>query len=114
MIEDFTSQKKDKKFCKVALILLVGLASISGARKDLNQLLSLASDVHSMTNRWVNVLPLTETPSTRKPGTCELKERELLLLSSSEFPFESRVDELMALDRYDWHRRMLAAPEDAD
>lgn len=90
MIDEVTYRTKDKKVYKVGLILLVGLASISGARKDLNQLLTLANEVHAFANHWLSVLPVNQA-SAAAPGVCQLKERTRFVTDSAAFPLRGRV-----------------------
>jgi len=90
MIEQGTSQKEEKKIHKVVLILLVGLAAISGARKDLNQLLALAHDVHALAE-VVGVLP-TGQPPTVASATCQAKVRAVVP-TTSEFGWRARVEQ---------------------
>lgn len=90
MIDEVTYRKKDKKVYKVGLILLVGLASISAAKKDLNQLLTVASEVHAFANHWLSVLPVNQA-SAAAPGVCQLKERTRFVTDSGEFPLRGRV-----------------------
>lgn len=90
MIHEVTSQRKEKKVYKVFLILLIGLTSISGVRKDLNALVSFASEVHSFTNAWLSVLPVNQAPEAI-PGVCQLEERKVFVPVSTESPLRQRV-----------------------
>ncbi len=67
---DATQPKREKKLYKVVLILLIGLASISTARQDLNQLISTATEVGAFANHLAGVV------GSGKPRTstaCEMK-----------------------------------------
>jgi hypothetical protein len=97
MIEQGTSQKEEKKTYKVILILLIGLAAISGARKDLNQLLSLAHDVHALADHWVvGMVPTGQAPTVASAETCQAKVRAVVA-TTSEFRWRGRVEQRKAM-----------------
>ncbi len=60
-------ESRRTKLYKVILILLIGMASLSAARKDLIQLIALANDVHSFADRWFGgVLPTAQAHNLAK------------------------------------------------
>jgi hypothetical protein len=84
MINEGTVPKKEKKVSKVILILLVGLASISGAKKDLNELLTLANNVHAFANHWLTMLPLDQTGAAPPAEVCQVKDHKTFVTEALE------------------------------
>ncbi|HZE71696.1 MAG TPA: hypothetical protein VE135_19485 [Pyrinomonadaceae bacterium] len=65
---------RKKKIYKAILILLIGLTAISGVRKDLNELLTLANDVQHFADRWFgDVLPTVHARTLLPAETCLIK-----------------------------------------
>jgi len=101
MLDESRNQNKEKKIYKVIMILLVGLAAISGARKDLNQLLSLANDVHSFTDKWFGgILPTAQARTVSTVETCSLtdKAKTSTTASADEFRWSGRVSQGKAIE----------------
>jgi DUF4097 and DUF4098 domain-containing protein YvlB len=94
MIYEGRNQHKDKKVYKAILILLIGLAGISGARKDLNQLLSLANDVQALSDQWSGaVLPTVHARTVTTVESCSLYKLERVAVPPDEFHWSGRVDQ---------------------
>ena len=74
MMKQGEHDHRKKKIYKVILILLIGLTAISGVRKDLNELLTLANDVHHFADRWFgDVLPTVHARTLLPAETCIIK-----------------------------------------
>jgi len=94
MINEGRNQHKDKKLYKAILVLLIGLAVISAARKDLNQFLSLANDVQALSDRWFGaVLPTVHARTVTTVESCSLHKLERVVALSDEFRWSGRVDQ---------------------
>lgn len=93
MSNEGTTLKKENKAYKVALILLIGLAVLSGARKDLNELRSLASDVHAFTNHWLGgIMPLVHARPVATAEVCNSRQSSLPA-TSDQFRWSGRVEQ---------------------
>jgi hypothetical protein len=79
----YEGPRKEKKIYKVVLILLVGLAVISGARKDLNQFLSLAQDVHAFADHWFGDMLATSRKASAAKG-CQAEEQSVVATALDE------------------------------
>src|SRR6266513_603236 len=89
----------DKKIYKVILILLIGLTSISAARKDLNQLLALANDVQSFADRWFGgVLPTVQARTLGPVEVCLVKATSNAPVTSDDFHWTGRVEQGKAIE----------------
>src|SRR6185295_8553607 len=89
------NQHKHKRVYKVVLILLMAMAVISGARRDLKQLLSLANDVQALHDQWLGaVMPTAHARTTlMKVEGCPLNNVVQAAAGSDEFRWSGRVDQ---------------------
>jgi len=84
-------QQKDKKVYKAILILLMVMAVLSGVRKDLNQLQSLASDLHRISDQWFGAVLPTAHARTITVKHCSLASVERVAPALDEFRWSGRV-----------------------
>ena len=86
-------ESKRTKLYKVILILLIGLASLSAARKDLNQLIALANDVQTFADRWFgDVLPSAQAHNIASVETCSEKETSETPLAGEDFHWTGHLE----------------------
>ena len=99
MIQENKPQGKEKKVYKVLLILLIGMATISGARKDLNQLLSLANEAQAFADHWFGgMLPSVQARTISHVESCAVTESKRINVSTDDFRWSGRVAQGKAVE----------------
>jgi len=84
---------------KIILILLIGLATISAVRKDLNELLTLANDVHEITDRWFGgVLPTVQARTLPAIETCSNSAVTKVQSDGGDFQWTGHVEPGKAIE----------------
>ena len=98
MTNEGRNQTRKRRVYKVILILLVALSTISGARKDLNQLLSLVNDMQSFTDKWFGgMFPTAHAGTVYKVETCSNNEKSQSR-SDDEFRWTGRISQGKAIE----------------
>ena len=70
MIQRDNPQYKEKRIYKVILIVLIGMAVVSGAWKDLNQLMTFANEAQAFADHWFGgILPTVHAGTTESCTT---------------------------------------------
>jgi hypothetical protein len=100
MIQENKRQGREKKVYKVLLILLIAMAAISGARKDLNQLLSLANEAQAFADHWFGgILPSVQARTISHVESCTAAaEVKRINVSTDDFRWSGRVAEGKAVE----------------
>ena len=84
---------------KMILILLIGLATISGARKDVNEFLSLAGDIQGFADRWLgDVLPTVQAGALPTIEICSNSVPAKTQSSTADFQWTGRVEAGKAIE----------------
>jgi len=90
--------KKDRIY-KIVLVLIIGLAAISGVRKDVNEFLSLASDIQGFADPWLGgVLPTVQAGTLPVIEVCPSTEPAKTQTSSGDFQWTGRVEAGKAIE----------------
>jgi Putative adhesin len=99
MIQENKPQGREKKVYKVLLILLIAMAALSGARKDLNQLLSLANEAQAFADHWFGgMLPSVQARTISHVESCTAAESKRINVSTDDFRWSGRVAEGKAVE----------------
>lgn len=92
-------QGKRQKLYKVLLIMLIALSSISAAKSDLNQLITLANEVHSFADRWFgDVLPPAQARSLAVVENCSEKKLAIASVTRGDFHWIGHLQNRKSFD----------------
>jgi hypothetical protein len=99
MIQEDKSPKKENKLYKVLLVLLIAMATISAARKDLNEFLSLANEAQTFADRLFGAISPTVHARTIVTGeVCTAPDSKAVAVASDDFQWKGHVAEGKAIE----------------